>query len=196
MKFKDLKMYYNKTTKEIYQLPKEIIVSGIRYPRQVFDYVETLNGLNVFKLTEEPMPDGRLYTFIEEVDDVNLVLKRTPIARSEAELLVVAKEDKLAQIEADFNLAELQSVSYLGFNYIGGIESVTAIDGYVRLNRITGATTHTIWDVIGVEHSLSDTEANGLLLAIGSQASLNKFTKKNRKLALDSATTILEVEAV
>lgn len=189
-------MYYNKTTKETYQISKEIIVNGIKYPRQVFDNVDMLNSLNIFKLAEEPIPDRRLFTFIEEIDDVKLVLKRTPITRSEAELLVVSKEDKLSQIEADFILAESQSVSYLGFNFIGGIESVTAIDGYVRLNRISGVDTHTIWDVNGVNHSLSDTEANELLLAIGGQASLNKFTKKNRKLALDSATLIVEVNAI
>lgn len=189
-------MYLDKNTNKTFFSPKEIVVNGIRYPKQVFDNVETLNSLNVFKLTEEPIPDGRLYTYVEEIDEVNLVLKRTPIARSEAELLAVAKEDKLSQIEADFTLAELQSVSYLGFEFIGGIESVTSIDGYVRLNRIAGITIHNIWDVNGVEHNLSDAEADGLLLAIGSQASLNKFTKKNRKLALDSATTLAEVEAV
>lgn len=189
-------MYLDKNTNETFYSSKEIVVNGVRYPKQVFDNVETLNSLDVFELIEEPMPNGRLYTYVEEVDTVNLVLKRTPIPRSDDELLVVAKEDKLTQIEADFNLAESQSVNYLGFNYIGGIDSVTATDGYVRLNRIAGATTHNIWDVNGVEHSLSDTEANGLLLAIGGQASLNKFTKKNRKLALDGAISIAEVEAI
>lgn len=189
-------MYLDKNTNETFYSSKEIVVNGVRYPKQVFDNVETLSGLNIFKLTEEPIPNGRLYTYVEEVDAINLVLKRTPIARNEAELLAVAKEDKLAQVEADFTLSESQSVSYLGFNFIGGIDSVTAIDGYIRLDRMAGITTHNIWDVNGIEHSLSDAEADGLLLTIGSQASINKFTKKNRKLALDSATTILEVEAV
>ena len=189
-------MYLNKTTNETFYAPKELTIGGITYPKQVFDDVVTLNGLNVFKLAEEPIPDGRLYTYIEEVDPINLVLKRTPIPRTEVELLQVAKEDKLAQIESDYILAELQSVSYLGFNFIGGTESVEAIDSYVRLDRMAGITTHNIWDVNGIEHSLTDVEADGLLLTIGSQASINKFTKKNRKVALSIATTIAEVDAI
>lgn len=189
-------MYLNKTTNETFYSPQEVVINGIRYPKQVFDNVETLNSLNVFELIEEPMPNGRLYTYVEEVDAINLVLKRTPIPKTEVELIQVAKEDKLAQIEADYTLAESQTVSYLGFNFIGGTESITAIDGYVRLNRIAGITTHNVWDVNRIEHSLSDVEADGLLLAIGSQTSINKFTKKNRKMALINATTIAEVDAI
>lgn len=189
-------MYLNKTKNETFYAQKELTIGGITYPKQVFDDVVILNELGIFELTVEPIPDGRLYTYIEEVDTINLVLKRTPIARSESELLAVAKEDKLAQIESNYILAESQSVSYLGFSFIGGTESVTAIDGYVRLNRIAGITTHNIWDVNGIEHSLTDAEADGLLLTIGSQASMNKFTKNNRKVALSIATTITEVEAV
>ena len=189
-------MYYNKTTKEVYQLPKEIVVNGIRYPKQVFDNVETLNSLNVFKLTEEPIPDGRLYTFVEEVDAVNLVLKRIPIARSETELLAVAKEDKLSQIEADFNLAESQSVSYLGFEFVGGQDSVKSIDDYYRLMLLAGQTSFTIWDTNKEDHVLTEAEVKGLIIAIGSAASANQFNLKNRKVALANATTLAEVEAV
>ncbi|MFA5669913.1 MAG: hypothetical protein WCX83_00200 [Candidatus Cloacimonas sp.] len=189
-------MYLDKNTNETFYSSKEIVVNGVRYPKQVFDNVETLNSLDVFELIEEPIPNGRLYTYVEEVDAINLVLKRTPIPRTEVELLQVAKEYKLAQIESDYILAESQSVSYLGFNFIGGAESVTAIEGYVRLNRMASAVTHNIWDVNGIEHSLTDAESDGLLLTIGSQASINKFTKKNRKVALAVATTIAEVEAI
>lgn len=189
-------MHYNKITKEIYQLPKEITVNGIRYPKQVFDNTEMLNSLNVFKLTEEPIPDGRLYTFVEEVDSISLVLKRTPTPKSEAELLAVAKEDKLAQIEADFNLAESQSVSYLGFEFVGGQDSVKSIDAYYRLVLLAGQTSFTIWDTNKEDHVLTEAEVKGLIIAIGSVSSANQFNLKNRKAALANATTLAEVEAV
>ena len=189
-------MYLDKNTNKTFFSPKEIVVNGIRYPKQVFDNAETLNSLNVFKLTEEPMPDGRLYTFVEEVDAVNLVLKRIPIARSEAELLVVAKEDKLSQIEADFNLAESQSVSYLGFEFVGGQDSVKSIDDYYRLMLLAGQTSFTIWDTNKEDHVLTEAEVKGLIIAIGSVSSANQFNLKNRKAALANATTLAEVEAV
>lgn len=189
-------MYLNKITNETFYSPQEVVVDGVRYPKQVFDNVETLNSLNVFELTEEPLPDGRLYSYIEEVDAVNLILKRTPIPKTDVELLAVAKEEKLGQIETDYTLAELEATSCLGFNFTSGTESIVSIDGYVRLNRIAGITTHKIWDINGHEHSLTDTEVDTLLLAIGSKASINKFNKKNRKLALSIASTIAEVEAI
>ena len=115
---------------------------------------------------------------------------------SEVELLIRAKGDKLSQIESDYTAAELQTVSYLGFNFAGGAESVASIDGYVRLNRLAGVTVHNIWDTNGTEHSLTEAEVDGLILAIGGQTSINKFTKKNRKLALLAATSIIEVDVI
>ena len=78
----------------------------------------------------------------------------------------------------------------------GGADSATAIDSYIRLNRLVGNTSHNIWDINGVEHILTDAEVDVLLVNIGSEASTNKFTKKNRKVALAVATTIAEVEVI
>lgn len=118
----------------------------------------------------------------------------TPL--TDAELLEQAKVSKLQQIEDDYIVSEEQTVEVSGVVYYGGMSSAEAIDSYVRLNRLAGNTTHNIWDVNGVEHSLTDSEVDGVILAIGIQASANKFTKKNRKVALAVATTITEVEAI
>ena len=115
---------------------------------------------------------------------------------TDAELLEQAKASKLQQIEDDYIASEEQTVEVSGVIYSGGMSSVEAIDSYVRLNRLAGNTTHNIWDVNGTEHTLTDVEADSVILAIGVQASTNKFTKKNRKVALAVATTITEVEAI
>ena len=117
-------------------------------------------------------------------------------APTDAELLQQAKASKLQQIEDDYIASEEQTVEVSGVIYSGGTSSVEAIDSYVRLNRLAGNTTHNIWDVNGTEHTLTDIEADSVILAIGIQASINKFTKKNRKVALSIATTITEVEAI
>lgn len=148
------------------------------------------------QLGEPVVMSGDNYVLLSDKSVVAAAAVELALATQQDNLLEQTKSEKLLQIKADFNLAELQTVPYLGFEFVGGIESVTSIDGYVRLNRIAGITIHSIWDVNGVEHNLSDAEADGLLSAIGSQASANKFTKKNRKVALANATTLAEVEAV
>ena len=115
---------------------------------------------------------------------------------NQAKILEQAKASKLQQIEDDYIASEEQTVEVSDVIYSGGTSSVEAIDSYVRLNRLAGNTTHNIWDVNGVEHSLTDSEVDGVILAIGVQASTNKFNKKNRKVALAVATTIAEVEAI
>lgn len=115
---------------------------------------------------------------------------------TDAELLQQAKASKLQQIEDDYIASEEQTVKVSGVIYSGGTSSVEAIDSYVRLNRLAVNTNHSIWDANGVEHSLTDSEVDGVILAIGVQASTNKFTKKNRKVALAVATTIAEVEVI
>jgi len=112
------------------------------------------------------------------------------------ELLSQAKELKLTEIDNDFNSAENTPVDYLDRKFFGGAESVTSIDAFVRLTKLAEGTTFTIWDIDGTEHDFSETEANGLILAIGMQASANKFTKKNRKVALNLAKTIEEVSEI
>lgn len=116
--------------------------------------------------------------------------------KTEAELLEIAKAGKLTQIENDYIASEEQTVEVSGVIYFGGTSSVEAIDSYVRLNRLAGNTTHNIWDINGTDHTLTDIEADSVILAIGVQASINKLAKKNRKVALAVATTITEVEAV
>lgn len=107
---------------------------------------------------------------------------------TDEELLQKAKDNKLAQILSDYEIAEVVPVLYNGTYYNGGEESATSIDKYVRLNRRASITSHTIWDVGNVDTTLTDTQADELLLAIGSTSSVNKFTLKNRKLALKEIT--------
>ena len=113
-----------------------------------------------------------------------------------AEKVAIAKTAKLTEIEDDFTQAESQSVTYLGADFIGGQDSVQSIDGYVRLVQLAGGTTFTIWDAQGADHNFTEAEVSGLILAIGGQTSINKFTKKDRKVALAAATTVNEVNDV
>ena len=118
------------------------------------------------------------------------------LAKLDADALTKASELKLKEIESDFIKAEELPVTYNGSNYAGGDESATSIDKYVRLNRLAGNTTHTIWDADKIDHVLTDAEVDGLILTVGASASANKFAMKNRKLAVFNATTVAEVEAI
>ena len=97
---------------------------------------------------------------------------------NQAELLEQAKASKLQQIEDDYIASEEQTVEVYGVIYSGGMSSVEAIDSYVRLNRLAGATTHNIWDINGTEHTLTDIEADSVILAIGIQASTISSLKR------------------
>ena len=115
---------------------------------------------------------------------------------TDAELLQQSKVVKLKQIEEDFKDSESAVVSYLGFDFYGGIDSARAIDEYVRLNRLAGIDVHVVWDSSKADHVMTDAEVDGLILTIGAVASTNKFLKKNRKASLNKAITIAEVELI
>ena len=117
--------------------------------------------------------------------------------KTQSELaFIVAKPIKLEQLTVDFNIAENEPVLFEGVMYHGGDGSVTSIDKYVRLNRLSGETNHTIWGADKTDNVLTDIQVDQLMLTIGEKASANKFTLKNRQLALESSTTIEEVEAI
>ena len=117
--------------------------------------------------------------------------------KTQSELaFIVAKPIKLQQLTVDFNIAENEPVLFEGVMYHGGDGSVTSIDKYVRLNRLAGETNHTIWGADKTDNVLTDIQVDQLMLTIGEKASANKFTLKNRQLALESSTTIEEVEAI
>ena len=148
------------------------------------------------QLGKEVVMSGDKYVFLDTKTEVVQSEVELAMISQDAKILEQAKASKLQQIEEDYMSSEEQTVEVSGVIYFSGTSSVEAIDSYVRLNRLTGTTTHNIWDVNGTEHSLTDSEVDGVILAIGIQASTNKFTKKNRKVALAVATTIAEVEAV
>lgn len=117
--------------------------------------------------------------------------------RTESELaFIVAKPLKLEQLTVDFDIAENEPVLFEGVLYHGGDDSITSIDKYVRLNRLSGETNHTIWGVNKLDNVLTDTQVDNLILTIGVKASSNKFVLKNRQLALESATTIEDINAI
>ena len=121
-----------------------------------------------------------------------IIMKKT-----QSELaFIVAKPIKLQQLTVDFNIAENEPVLFEGVMYHGGDGSVTSIDKYVRLNRLAGETNHTIWGADKTDNVFTDIQVDQLMLTIGAKASANKFALKNRQLALESATTIEEVEAI
>jgi len=114
--------------------------------------------------------------------------------KQEIELMIL-KKVKREQILKEFLAEEKTPVEFplsSGVFFKGGNTSITAIDKYVRLNRLAGNTTHTIWDVDKVDHLLTDTEINNLILTLGANTSTSNFKLKNRKLALVNATTISE----
>ena len=139
----------------------------------------------------EEVSDDVVCGMVKNVDGTFSVVPPT-----DAELLEQAKASKLIQIEDDFNLAESIPITYNLIDFYGGAESAESINYYVTLNRLKGVATHSIWDITGTEHNLDDVEASELLILVGNQASTNKFTKKNRKVAVTNATTVLEVDAI
>ena len=103
---------------------------------------------------------------------------------TDAELLQQSKDTKLIAIDEEFTLAESTPINYLGNSFNGGSESASSIDKYVRLNRLAGLANHTIWDINNANVSMSDSEADELLLAIGSASSTSLFTRKDKRKAV------------
>lgn len=115
---------------------------------------------------------------------------------SEAVTLAKAKVTKLKEIENDFLAAENTPVVHLGVTYIGGMESALSIDSYIRLRKLDGAVVFYIWDINGVEYAHTEESAMDVVKAIGTQASINKFTKKNRKVLVRDALTLLDLKDI
>lgn len=136
------------------------------------------------QLGEQVVMSGDNYVLLSDKSAVAAAAVELALATQEDNLLEQAKAEKLLQIEADFNLAESQSVSYLGFEFVGGQDSVKSIDDYYRLMLLAGQTSFTIWDTNKEDHVLTEAEVKGLVIAIGSVSSANQFNLKNRKVAL------------
>lgn len=148
------------------------------------------------QLSKEVVMSGDKYVYLDTKAEVIQSEIDIAIISQSDELLQATKDAKLKEINEDYDTAESEPVVFNEVKYSGGAESVTAIDGYVRLNRLAGLTTYNIWDVDGIEHPLNDTDVDSLLLAIGNQASINKFNKKNRKVAVDLAKTVEEIGTI
>jgi len=112
------------------------------------------------------------------------------------ELFIQAVDQKSIDIGKDFDTSELVPVEHLGNIFIGGSESADSIDKYVRLMKLGGITEFMVWDMNGDEHPFDSDGVDALLFAIGSVSAMNKFEKKNRRVALAKAKTIIEVDAV
>ena len=129
--------------------------------------------------------------------EVSEYLASLPTAEEIAiKLLQKAKDKKLIEIENDYMTDENTPVIYNEISFIGGGESVSSIDKYVRLNRLAGNTEHTIWDANKVDRVLSDNAVNELMLAIGGESSANQFRLKDRKKAVYEAIKIEDLEGI
>ena len=124
------------------------------------------------------------------------------------EKLEAIRREKIAEIDAAFQAAELLPVTIGGHAYKGGFESGLAIDAqrramveYAAVNPHAGITTVMFFDVAGAPVTLplsSDTEIDALdvCLAIHQSASLNSFKNAQLVAAVKEATTVEAVNGI
>ena len=128
-----------------------------------------------------------IYTFVEIPPISDEVL----LAQSKA---IKLKEIGLDYIATDSEVVKVTHTAHGEITYIGGSDSAKSVRDYIDGNRLEGTTTHNIWDINGTETEHTDAEADSVLIALNSKARTDKFTKKNRKVAVAVATTIADVE--
>ena len=119
-----------------------------------------------------------------------------------------ARAEKIAEINAAFQAAELLPVTIGGYAYRGGFQSGLAIDAqrramveYAIANPRAGIVSVDFFDVTGAKVTLpllSKTEIDALdvCIALHQSASANAFKCAQLVAALHAATTLSEVEAI
>lgn len=144
--------------------------------------------------------DGSLYDFYLTTPDIDGIYQADTV-KIDSTSLALAKAAKLAQIDSDYILADetpvvVNHTAHGDIAYYGGSESAKAIRDYIDGNKLEAVTIHNIWDINGTETPLNDAEAEAVLIALNSKARIDKFAKKDRKVALAIATTLTEVEVI
>lgn len=88
-------MWLNKSDNSVIAKPKAITVGGIDYPSAVFSkYSEAeLNAINIFTITEDPIPNRRYYTYNEVLDTATVHISRTLVERPLADVQAVMLKD-------------------------------------------------------------------------------------------------------
>ena len=161
------------------------------------DYISFEDWLNETKVISEATLDEDETIIENEVTElIRIYTPPDTRIRVNEYLIPYYKEQKLKEINNDFVEDEKIPILYENISFMGGDESATAIDKYIRLNRLAGNNTHTIWDVDKIDRVLSDNAANELILTIGATSSANQFVLKNRKKAVYEATKIEDLEGI
>lgn len=129
-------------------------------------------------------------------------------ALKQGEALKESRAEKIAEINAAFQAAELLPVTIGGHAYRGGFQSGLAIDAqrramveYAIVNPLAGIVSVDFFDVTGAKVTLplsSETEIDALdvCLALHQSASANAFKCAQLVAAIHAATTLSDIEAI
>jgi hypothetical protein len=163
-------MWLIKDTNEIIDGFKEFEVNNIRYPAQALVDTDLLTSINVVKLSEEPKPNEKFYTYEETIDYDNNILKRTPIDKPMEEVKMILHNALKKEFE-NVSTRPRVTISELGFDVDGGRADL----GNFEIGKELGYTK--VKDVAGVFHDVTDTDYDYIISAI-KQKGLSFYQKK------------------
>lgn len=109
-------------------------------------------------------------------------------------LLANAKAIKAQKIRDSLN--DIPPVTVGTVSYHGGYESAMKLDGAKRIAESAGMTSVVFYDIDNIGHTLTLTEAQNVVLAVGSDYQTRFGVKQARMVALEAAVSISEVEVI
>jgi hypothetical protein len=93
-------MWLNHNDNTKINVPREITVNGVTYPKQVFNDEAFLNTIGIFKATVGAMADQTLFTNTEVIDWVTNTVSYNSVARTEEEIRSLTVPISITKVQA------------------------------------------------------------------------------------------------
>lgn len=152
--------------------------------------INKVTGLQVGYTTEWVVLDSGIW---RALTDEELTLCEAEEATMQ---LARAKEAKRNAIREEFETQSNEPVVVSSVSYHGGYDSTMKLDGAKRMAELSGMTSVEFFDINNVGHTLTLTEAQEVILAVGGDYQARFANKQARMNALEACTTVEEVEAM
>lgn len=93
-------MWLNHNDNTKINVPREIIVNGVTYPKQVFNDEAFLNTIGIFKATVGAMADQTLFTNTEVIDWATNTVSYNSVARTAEEIRSLTVPISITKVQA------------------------------------------------------------------------------------------------
>jgi len=124
-------MYINKNNNTLIRVAQEVTIDGVTYGHQIFNDINKLNELNIFKATIGEKPDATFFGYREIVDYEALTISYEPVPKDANIVLETIQNKATSMIDATIQ-GELDK-----YNKANGI-AIASIHNAESYSRHTG----------------------------------------------------------